>query len=799
MGTRTVAWACVCLAWVSMVVGFVATVDAPAAAHAPHDQVTDIAFSADFETSGRVLAIVRGRLMRSDDRGMSWHEIVRGLGGETQKLRAIAISPADPEVVYATSMGGDFLRSEDGGWSWEQRPAALGVEASSLAVAPDDPDIVFTFGRNTSILARSEDGGQTWARPLFDDAEISVSTIAVLPDGRMLLGDHTSQILVSADAGATWTAQGSVDGRQGFRSLVVSTDDPATAVVFAATNDRRLFRSDDEGVTFAEVGDGLPDEQVMGATVSADFSNDATIWVSTRFSGAYRSDDGGNTFESVFDGLSRSPQADDFDSPHFTTIAAAPGDSGVVLLAGFDGLFLLLQGSDTWVPVETLTGYIAGLDVSPAFADDQTIAVLTYVRGAFISRDGGDSWEFANDGLVVDEIDEGNRFAPLRRLHNVHFSPDYAEDGTIWGATWVRVIRSTDGGGSWEQIPVGDPPEGSPLRQFVLAPSTDYEADHGLYAGTRQGEFFRSDAGGEKDSWELLSTFDTRVRSIVPSPSLADDDTIFVGTVGGLHRSTDGGITWTDTGVRNEAEVTGREIDFGIQVAVSPNYAVDGLVYAATDSGLFRSTDSGVSFDEVESGPLTADQLIEAVAFSPTFAEDGLLLVSVRGLGLVRSTDGGVTFEAAAASLDEANLLIADYANPSSAPIQFSPTYAVDQTIYAFAQQALVRSTDGGVEWETIELPSVEEGLAALPPFDPAGDDSRLVTDDPDSGDSADDGSPDDPDGTAPNADADADADADDADDSDGGPVRLVVLIAALLAVGGLGFVVVRRSSGEPS
>ncbi|MEZ5245475.1 MAG: hypothetical protein R2707_10290 [Acidimicrobiales bacterium] len=798
---------CLCLALVASSTGFfVVADDVPASAHAPHDLVTDLAFSADFDISGRIFAIIRGRLMRSDDGGMSWHEIVRGLGGETQKLRDIAVSPADSDVVYTTSIDGALLRSVDGGSSWELLPAAAGVEASSLILAPDDPNVVFAFGPNTAVLARSADAGETWERPTLDGVEIAVGSGVALPDGRMLVGDKTGRILLSTDAGVTWVEQGRVDGFRPIRDLAVSTDPADRPVVFAATGDRRLLRSDDEGATFTEIGEGLPDEQLMSTAVSTSFADDDTVFVSTRDSGAYRSVDGGRTFEPLHEGLTRSPQADDVESPHFTTIATAPGESGIVLLAGFDGMFLLRQGSDTWVPVETLTGYIAGLALSPAFAEDRSLAVFTYVRGAFVSRDDGSTWELANGGLIDDAVTEGNRFAPLRRLHNVHFSPGYAEDQTLWGATWTRFIRSTDGGVSWEQIPVGDPPEGSQLRQFVLAASPDYLVDRTIFAGTRQGEFFMSERGGDRDSWEQLSSFETRVRSIVPSPAFADDRTIFVGTVGGLDRSTDGGRTWTDTGVRNEAEVTGREIDFGIQVAVSPDFANDGLVYAATDSGLFRSSDFGETFAEVRSGPLTSDELIEAVAFSPTFADDGLLLVSVRAVGLVRSTDGGATFESTAPALDEANLLIADYANPSSAPIQFSPTYAVDGTIYAYAQQALLRSTNRGEDWEVVDIPSVEEVLAALPPFEPAGDDSRLVTDEP---------SAEDPDSVDPGVDAEVD-EVDEVDDVDGGseaddvetattPVDddadersnvwgVAALVAVLLVIGGLGFIVVRRS-----
>lgn len=694
-------------------------------AHAPHDDVKGIVYSPDFEESGVAMAIVRGRLMRSVDRGVTWSEVVNGLGGEVQQLANLAVAPTDPSIVYATSTRNELLRSDDGGWSWRTLPATYGVAPASIVIAPVDAETVFTFGHASPVLARSTDGGESWARPQLDGAAIPVVDATTLPDGRIVVTDRDGWISSSEDAGETWVGVGNVGASSGIRRLAAAPVGRAT--LFASTGTGELFRSEDGGETFAKVGEGLPEEAISSVAISATFADDDSMWVVSRDSGPFRSFDRGASFERVFDGLTRSRQADDLDQAHFRTIAVAPDGSGEALVAGFDGIFRFDPDAGRWAAIETLSGYIAGLDVSPTYADDETLIVMSYVRGAFVSRNGGADWALANDGLTVEAIGEGNRFAPLRRLHNVHFSPQFAEDQTIWGANWVRVIRSRDGGMSWEEIPVGEPPEESPLRQFILAPSPEYAQDRTVFVGTRQGEVFRSMSEGDPDSWELLSTVPNRIRSIAVSPSLSSDGTLFVGTTTGVLRSVDGGVSWADTGVGNEAEAQGRETDFGIQVAVSPAFAADGLVLAATDSGLFRSDDAGITWEEVTAGALDGDHLIEALAFSPAFANDGLVLVSVRGLGLVRSTDGGASFAATGASLSDENLIIADFANPTSSPIQFSPTYATDGTIFAYAQQELLRSTNAGEDWSIVPLPSEEEVLSSLSPFEPAGDDSPLA------------------------------------------------------------------------
>jgi hypothetical protein len=137
-------------------------------------------------------------------------------------------------------------------------------------------------------------------------------------------------------------------------------------------------------------------------------------------------------------------------------------------------------------------------------------------------------------------------------------------------------------------------------------------------------------------------------------------------------------------------------------------------LFAGTDSGLFVTRDRGESWSEISGGPVGADSDVAAVAVSPAFGEDGVVLVSIFGEGLYRSTDGGRTFEATAPELIDADRVIADYENPTSSPIQFSSTFATDRTIYAYAGTDLLRSTDGGDTWEVLELPSVDEVAESL-------------------------------------------------------------------------------------
>jgi photosystem II stability/assembly factor-like uncharacterized protein len=686
-----------------------------ASSHAPHDQVADIAVSPAYAKDQTVLAIVRGKLMRATDGGRTWTEIVRGLGGETERLARLAIAPSDARIAYMTTPGDGVLRSADGGTSWQAAGRGLAnLRLHEIAVSPASPDIVLAGGGLDEGLFLTTDGGVSWST--VDDFG-RVTSLAFRPDGRgLLVGDGRGRLATSTDRGETWDTVLTLEQGDAVSAIATGAASGPTDVVFAATTSGRLLRSDYGGTSFTPVGDGLPEESVQSLELSPRYERDATLWASTRQSGVFRSTDEGETWEPMTNGLTTDAQADEHGLAQFGSLAAGVEESGdtTLFVGGFDGFFRYDDRRSAWQPVETLADHIVGVAVSPDFANDRTVAVTTYIKGAFVSRDGGGTWELANDGLTLDDVGAGNKFAPLWRLHNVVFSPDFANDGTIFSATWVRIVKSSDRGASWREVTVSPPPSDDHLRQFVLAVSPTFASDQTLFAATRQGEIFRSERAGEADTWTRVSRLGERVRSLAVAPEGASDRVLYAGTVVGVYASTDGGRTWKEAGPRMEAAAEGRETDAGAQVAISPAHGADGTAFAGTDSGLFVTRDAGRSWTEITASPLTASSQIEAIAVSPDYEHDRTVLVSTRELGLLRSTDGGSTFQAVGAELLDSNHLVADFSNPTSAPIQFSPTFATDRTIFAYAQADLVRSTDGGDSWEVLTLPSGADVLESL-------------------------------------------------------------------------------------
>jgi photosystem II stability/assembly factor-like uncharacterized protein len=691
-------------------------------AHTPHDDIGDVAISPAYPQNHTVIVISRGRLMRSTDSGVTWRQIVRGLGAEGQRLARVAVAPSDHDVLYLTSHDAGMLKSEDGGTSWRRANGAGLTEhklternLQELAISPASAEVALVAPNASGGLFRTRDGGASWSPVGPSDR---MTSLAFLPDGpRVVAGDARGRVVTSSDAGQTWDSPLELDDGHAVTTVAAGPAGPDADTVFAATASGRLFRSDNGAREFAELGEGLPDEEVRSLGLSPTYSDDATLWASTWHSGVYVSTDRGETWDEMADGLTTNSQADDVGVPQFRAVAAAAEGAGShsLFVGGFDGLFRYDDRRGSWAPIETLADHIVGLAVSPSFADDRTVAVTTYVKGAFLSRDGGDTWSYSNEGLADDV---GNTFVPLRRLHNVTFSPDYADDGTIFSANWDDVVRSTDRGRSWQAITVSPPPPGDRLRQFVLALSPAFASDRTVFAATRHGEVFRSDDAGDPGTWERLGGFDEgqRVRSLAVSPDYTHDRTLYAGTVSGVFGSDDGGRTWSATGPRMATPPEGGEDDLGALVAMSPAYRSDGTVFAGTDGGLFVTRDGGRSWVEVTAPPLTTSSQVEAVAVSPDYAEDRTVLVSTRELGLVRSTDGGRSFQRVGVELFDANRIIADFTNPTSMPIQFSPSFATDRTVFAYAETDVLRSTDGGQSWDVLPLPSSHDVLDRVGP-----------------------------------------------------------------------------------
>src|SRR2546425_1282438 len=126
----------------------------------------------------------------------------------------------------------------------------------------------------------------------------------------------------------------------------------------------------------------------------------------------------------------------------------------------------------------------------------------------------------------------------------------------------------------------------------------------------------------EADVWVSNGPEGGRIEALAVDPT--SPNTVYAGTGGGVFKSTDGGGSWTDTGL--PASVFALAID-----PTSPS-----TLYAAGVGGLFKSTDGAGSWSPVSTLPDLG--LILALAIDP--ASPGTVYAATSLPGGFKPTDG---------------------------------------------------------------------------------------------------------------------------------------------------------------
>jgi hypothetical protein len=106
--------------------------------------------------------IVHSGLYRLADGDDAWEPLDRGLP-ERPEVRALAVHPTRPEILYAGTQSGPY-RSADRGAHWERvELPGHGLPVWSILFHPHDPDVILVGCENCEIY-RSDNAGEHWTR-----------------------------------------------------------------------------------------------------------------------------------------------------------------------------------------------------------------------------------------------------------------------------------------------------------------------------------------------------------------------------------------------------------------------------------------------------------------------------------------------------------------------------------------------------------------------------------------------------------------------------------------------------------
>ncbi|HTR99245.1 MAG TPA: hypothetical protein VML00_05800, partial [Bacteroidota bacterium] len=525
------------------------------------------------------------------DGGRTWS--APGAGGATAGVRALAIDPWSPGVLYAGTEGNGFLKSTDGGRTWAgintSADMSLGsAEVSDIAVDVTRPDFVFAAVFPYGVV-RSTDGGASWSRCTPEISATGSRATRLLirggAAGTLMYGTTAGSIMKSTDSGNSWIPSRTAKDFDGILSLAAV---PGRADVVIAGTERGVIISRDFGSSWSPLTGNLP--QLPARIAATGAGGTTTLFAFGSGIGLRISPDTGTTW------------VETEGKPGGSTVTLlATNPKGDRLFAATGPVCLTYNTGRPGIWADAGPGLTGGTVNS--VAADPNVPGLVYATtpaGPFFSSDNGGSWQstpgtmeispflieahpsihtrmfLASDQGIFVSTDNGRAWAHTRPLGTgwqvraLTFSPSNA--GVIIGATSSSgVIISDDGGLTWEQARYGLPAGG------IVLVTLDESAPETFYAYTADGQCYRSLNRGLEwnrysPPWKPANTF--RIAADPRTPWSA------VALIGHreVYYSPSGGGTWfriADADLRGEA------------VALCWNAATMTLYAGVRDRGVF--------------------------------------------------------------------------------------------------------------------------------------------------------------------------------------------------------------------
>ena len=488
----------------------------------------DVLYAAAFQRRRHVFTYVGGgpgsTLYKTTDGGKTWAKAAKGLpkGPHVGRI-GLAISPADPEILYAiveATKGGGFFKSTDRGASWEKQSShsTSGNYYMEIYCHPTNPNIIYSMDTWNMI---SYDGGKSFQQLGEEYKHVDNHIIWIDPD-------DTDYLLVGCDGGVyesfdhakTWDFKANLpvtqfykvvtDNAEPFYNIYGGTQDNFTMGGPSRTRNGHGIANSDWYVT--QLGDGFEsaidpeDPNIVysqyqhGGLTRFDkrsgemtgiqpqpregennyrWNWDAPLQVSAHVpkrlyfaaNKLFRSDDRGNTWTVLGDDLTRQ----------------------------IDRNTLKVMGTIQSMDAVRKNGSTSEYGTIIAFSESPLNRDLLYVGTddglVQISEDGGQSWTKISSFPGVSDMTYVNTLLASQHNENVVYA---CFNNHKRGDFKPYVYKSSDKGRTWRNISSNLPERGS---SYAIA--EDHEVTDLLFVGTEFSCFFTRDGGGY---WKKLSS-----------------------------------------------------------------------------------------------------------------------------------------------------------------------------------------------------------------------------------------------------------------------------------------------------
>jgi photosystem II stability/assembly factor-like uncharacterized protein len=628
------------------------------------------------------IGAVNGGVWKSDDYGRTWTPIFDSQ--PTQSIGAIAVAASDPNIIYVASgeglhrpdlsIGNGIYKSTDAGKTWTHLGLRSSQQIPALVVDPRDPNRLFAavlghpYGPSDERgIFRSTDGGQTWTKILYKDANTGASDVQMDPsnsntlyaslwqstlgpweDGNSYSGTGGG-LFKSTDGGDTWHPVMNglpKNATQNYVAIAPSQPNRLYCIVgttepggYASGKGLGLYRSDDAGEHWTvATSDPRPVERIGGGDLpipKVDPKNPDIVYSVSIVT--LRSTDGAKTWTSI----RGAPGGDDYQN-----IWINPNDPNTILIVSDQGAIITVNGGQSWSSwYNQPTAQLYHVGVSNSFpylvcsGQQESGSVCISSRG--------------NDGEIT-----FREWHPVATIEYGYVVPDPLDPNIIWGGGRSEVTKyHWDTGQVQDVTPI--PVKADKYRADRTQPVMFSPLDpHTLYYTTNF--LFKTTDGGE--NWETISPDLARPHPGIPPSlgNLADKDpkadkprgviyslapsyksihTIWAGTDDGLIWIThDGGKNWKDitppdlTAWSKVTQLDASRFDDDTAYASVSRFRIDDL-----RPYIYRTHDGGKSWQKITNG-LPDDAPVDTVRADPV--RKGLLFAGTETSVWVSFDDG---------------------------------------------------------------------------------------------------------------------------------------------------------------
>jgi photosystem II stability/assembly factor-like uncharacterized protein len=483
----------------------------------------DILYAASYQRRRHVYTLIDGgpecSVYKSTDAGNTWNKINKGLPEGDMGRIGLAISPVNPDILYAIVEGkedkGGFFRTVNRGATWEKQSSLVTASPqyyNRIYCDPKDPDRVFSMDTYSKI---SEDGGKTWKN--IGNKHRHVDDHALWIDEK-----NTRHFIIGGDGGIyeTW------DNGENWQ---FKPNLPVT----------QFYRVHvDNELPFYNVYGGTQDNASMfgpSRTISSvGIVNDD--WTVTH---------GGDGFETQVDP----------NDPNIVYAQAQYGD-----LARYD------RKSGEEIPIQPTPpsgeAYRWNWDSPLLISPHKNTRLYFAANKLFKSENRGNSWTVISPDLTrqvdrnslpvmdkIQSIDAVAKNASTSYYGNiVSLSESPLTEGLLYVGTDDGLIQiSEDGGSHWRKV---DKFPGVPEYSYVsclLASQHDANTVYALFDNHKNADFkpYVLKSADKGNSWRAI---ESNLPQRGSANTFAEDhirpDLLFVGTEFGIYTSLNGGKRW---------------------------------------------------------------------------------------------------------------------------------------------------------------------------------------------------------------------------------------------------------------